>query len=189
MRALLIATTLAGIFFISGCGEAPYQNNYKRTSGYSTQQTPTYPKQTSNTPQQQLAIARNGNYFRKNILNNEERKLYWALVHKLKGKKLTIIPQVSLGEVIGSKIDSEFYAINSKRCDFCIVDQDTFLPLFAIEYYGDGRNYGLNSGSNNIRDAIKQTALEIAGVTYIIVRPQDLSDIDSFIDREILGRI
>lgn len=189
MKTLFRACALVSIFFISGCGETTYHGNYKRTTGYSSQQIPVHPRQHQPTHEQQLAVVRNGRYYRKSILNSEETKLYWALVHRIKGKSLVVLPQVSLGEVLGSESKDEFLAINSKRCDFCIVDQKTFRPLLAIEYYGAGRNYSSNSANNEVRDMIKQSALEIAGVTYLVVRPEDLKDIEAFIDREILKRV
>ncbi|OJU60785.1 MAG: hypothetical protein BGO08_11575 [Altererythrobacter sp. 66-12] len=77
--------------------------------------------------------------------------------------------QVSLGEVIASKDEKAYFAVNSKRVDLLIVDAEC-RPLFAIEYQGTGHHLGQTAVA---RDAVKMEALRKAGIGYETIRPGD----------------
>jgi hypothetical protein len=77
--------------------------------------------------------------------------------------------QVSLGEVIASKDEKAYFAINSKRVDLLIIDAEC-RPLFAIEYQGTGHHLGRTAIA---RDAVKMEALRKAGIGYETIRPGD----------------
>jgi hypothetical protein len=82
--------------------------------------------------------------------------------------------QVCLGEVLSSPDARAFSAINSKRVDVLLVDEDS-QPIAAIEYQGSGHY----QGSAAARDAVKKEALRRAGVRYIEIStdhtPKDLA--------------
>jgi Protein of unknown function (DUF2726) len=73
-----------------------------------------------------------------------------------------VMAQVSLGEVLRSPHTEAFAAINSKRVDLLIVDENHD-PIAAVEYQGVGHW----QGSGAARDAVKKEALRRAGVAYI----------------------
>jgi hypothetical protein len=82
-----------------------------------------------------------------------------------------IFPQVSLGQIIGTEgaheLEAEAYrAINSKRCDLLIADRSG-IPIAVLEYQGAGHDIGSTA---TLRDEIKRTALERAGVRFIEIK-------------------
>ncbi len=78
-----------------------------------------------------------------------------------------LFARVSLGEILGSDDDLAFACINSKRCDFLIIDGQGY-PALAIECQGTGHY----SPTSDEHDFVKQKALEKAGVVLIEV-PDD----------------
>ena len=72
--------------------------------------------------------------------------------------------QVSLGEILASNDSDAFYAINSKRVDLLIVDEEC-RPLHAVEFQGSGHYQGTAAA----RDAVKKEALRRAGIGYVEV--------------------
>ena len=76
--------------------------------------------------------------------------------------------QVSLGEILASEDSDAYWAINSKRVDILIVDEE-FRPLHAIEFQGEGHHQGTAAA----RDAVKREALRRAGIGYVEVMSGD----------------
>lgn len=106
----------------------------------------------------------------KPLLNRSESFVLKAL-EPLVGELLPgwrVMAQVSLGEVLDSKDAEAFNAINAKRVDFLLVD-DEFRPRLVVEYQGQGHH----QGSAAARDAVKKEALRRAGVGYGEVLPSD----------------
>lgn len=66
-----------------------------------------------------------------------------------------LFAQVSLGEIIGADDPLEYACVNSKRCDFVVIDPNGY-PALAIEYQGSG-HYTANADE---RDTVKRLALE-----------------------------
>lgn len=75
-----------------------------------------------------------------------------------------VMAQVSLGEILRCPDAAAFSAINSKRVDLLIVDEEHD-PIAAVEYQGTGHW----QGSAAARDAVKREALRKAGVAYVEV--------------------
>lgn len=69
--------------------------------------------------------------------------------------------QVSLGEFLASKDRAAYFAVNSKRVDFALMD-DKCCVRHVIEYQGTGHH----QGSVAARDAVKKEAVRKAGIGY-----------------------
>ncbi|MEE4351017.1 MAG: DUF2726 domain-containing protein [Pacificimonas sp.] len=84
-----------------------------------------------------------------------------------------VCPQVALGEAVQSPCKSAYLAVNAKRCDLIVVDEN-WRPVAALEYQGSG-HYQKDAAA---RDAVKREALRRAGIGWIEVlagdKPQDL---------------
>ena len=111
------------------------------------------------------AAAVSGRRFRqKRLLNKSEYKLLCQLEFWLRTRSdgHRLFAQVLLGEVLQIEDVNAFRAINAKRCDFLIIDRFGW-PVIVIEYQGSGhfQNHAVE------RDAIKRTALESAGITFM----------------------
>lgn len=116
-----------------------------------------------------IDIAHNSDFYRVNLLNHSEIRVFNELLKDLKSD-FFIYPQVSLGEIIKAKNKniSAFNIINSKRVDFLIVNQ-RFNPIIAIEYHGQGHY----RGNYKVRDEVKRITLEKAGIIYLAIRYDD----------------
>lgn len=116
-----------------------------------------------------IDIAHNSDFYRVNLLNHSEIRVFNELQKNLKSD-FFIYPQVSLGEIIKAKNKniSAFNIINSKRVDFLIVNQ-RFNPIIAIEYHGQGHY----RGNYKVRDEVKRITLEKAGIIYLAIRYDD----------------
>jgi len=113
----------------------------------------------------QLTIVQNGHYFKRRLLNGKEYQLFRLLEVWIKGHPTyRLFAQVSLGEILGSNDPLAFACVNSKRCDFVIIDASGY-PVVAIEYQGSG-HYSPNSDE---RDHVKRTALHSAAVGMVEV--------------------
>ncbi|MDU3075308.1 MAG: DUF2726 domain-containing protein [Mixta calida] len=73
-----------------------------------------------------------------------------------------VFAQVSLGEILGSDSKPAYWAINSKRADFVIIDR-TGQPVAVVEYQGTGHY----QGDASVRDAVKREACKSAGIAFI----------------------
>jgi hypothetical protein len=69
--------------------------------------------------------------------------------------------QVCLGEFLASEDKDAYLAVNSKRVDFALMDEDCRVR-HALEYQGNGHH----QGSAAARDAVKKEALRKAGIGY-----------------------
>ncbi len=114
----------------------------------------------------QLAIVKQSEFFKRRIMNGEEYRLYQHLEQWMNERQCPhrLFVQVSLGEILGSEDNASYACINSKRCDFVIVDASGY-PVLAIEYQGTGH---FTPGAFE-RDYVKQQALESAGVGHLEV--------------------
>lgn len=127
----------------------------------------------------QLEIVKRSTYFKRRIMNSEEYRLFQHLERWMNAKQRPhrLFAQVSLGEIIGSDDRSSYACINSKRCDFVIVDAMGY-PILAIEYQGTGH---FTPGAFE-RDYVKQKALKSAGVHLVEV-------FDGFRWRDVLTQL
>jgi hypothetical protein len=119
----------------------------------------------------QLRLVMQADFTRRTLLNPKERRLL-AWLDKILAEEAPscrAMGQVSLGEVISSKDEKAYFAVNSKRVDLLIVD-DRCQPLFALEYQGTGHYLGQTAIA---RDAVKMEALRKAGIGYETIKPGD----------------
>jgi len=119
----------------------------------------------------QLRLVMQADFTPRVLLNAKERRVLACLDRVLadEAPSWRAMGQVSLGEMIASKDEKAYFAVNSKRVDLLIVDAEC-RPLFAIEYQGTGHHLGQTAVA---RDAVKMEALRKAGIGYETIRPGD----------------
>lgn len=123
-----------------------------------------------------IKLANTADFTKKHLLNKEEQTVYWHLVNILKNHFI-VHAQVSLGEVLSAE-GSAHRAINSKRVDFLLTDKQ-FSPVAAIEYHGGGHY----QGNAELRDSVKRTTLQKAGIKYIPIQVTDEASIKQLLMR------
>ena len=122
-------------------------------------------------PVQQLNAVMAGAFRKQRLMNTSEYRVFRIVEADIAAahKGHRVFAQTSLGEVLDAPDDKNaYFAINSKRVDMLIVDQDAW-PVAAIEYQGSGHYQGTAAA----RDAIKKEALRKAGIRYIEVAAED----------------
>ena len=115
-------------------------------------------------PNTQIRYVLNADFEKRRIMNKGEYAVY-AAARDLLGSISPghhVFPQVSMGELLASRCDNAYRAINSKRLDLAIVDSSG-TPVAAVEYHGNGHF----QGTAMQRDRIKKCALERAGIPLI----------------------
>lgn len=134
----------------------------------------------------QLRVVMQADFQRRALLNTKERRLLACLDKVLADEApgWRAMGQVSLGEVLESRNEEAFFAINSKRVDLLIVDAQC-QPLLAIEYQGTG-HYLSHTAIG--RDAVKMEALRKAGIGYEAIKPGDTPAELRALVRKIAGR-
>lgn len=97
------------------------------------------------------------------LLNRPEAKVFLALDQAVisRNSGWQVMAQVSLGEFLSSKDKDAYLAINSKRVDFALMDENCCV-IHALEYQGNGHHQGTAAA----RDAVKKEALRKAGIGY-----------------------
>lgn len=128
----------------------------------------------------------------KRLMNGAEYRVFEQLEQLVAeaGGGRRIFSQVSLGEILRvsprsgdrSARASAFNRINAKRVDYLIVDRSG-IPVVAIEYQGRG-HYQADATA---RDNIKREAFRLAGVPFVEVAAQGVSDGQRVDLRQILG--
>lgn len=116
---------------------------------------------------EQLRQVMSSTFTARPLLNKPERRLLQvidqALLEHTPGWRA--MGQVSLGEILWSEDKEAFWAINAKRVDLLVVDNEC-RPLHAIEFQGTGHHL---SDETAARDAVKKEALRRAGIGYVEV--------------------
>ncbi len=132
----------------------------------------------------QLRAVKDASFHKLYLLNKSEFRVFKIIEAEIASAKkgYRVFAQVSLGEVIDSKNREAFFAINSKRVDFLIVDANS-LPVVAVEYQGSGHF----QGTAEARDAIKDSAVQKAGIGFIEIFESDNADDIRARVRENLG--
>lgn len=99
------------------------------------------------------------------LLNRPEAAVFKALDSAVIARNpgWQVMAQVSLGEFLGSEDKDAYFAVNSKRVDFALMD-DRCQVRHALEYQGTGHH--LAGGAAAARDAVKKEALRKAGIGY-----------------------
>jgi hypothetical protein len=99
------------------------------------------------------------------LLNKSETAVFNALDAAViaRNPEWQVMAQVLLGEFLASDDNDAFFAINSKRVDFALMDEKAHVR-HALEYQGSGHH--LPGGAAAARDAVKKEALRKAGIGY-----------------------
>jgi len=134
-------------------------------------------KDSTDTAADQLRAVMRASFRARPLLNKPERRLLSVLDKAVAEENpgWRVMGQVSLGEILSSENKDAFWAINAKRVDLLIVDEDC-APVQAIEFQGTGHHIGEEAAA---RDAIKKEALRRAGIGYVEIvsgdTPADVS--------------
>ena len=111
----------------------------------------------------QLATVMAADFSARSLLNQPEHTLFKALDAAViaRNPSWQVMAQVSLGEFLSSPEKDAYWAVNSKRVDFALMDPEARV-VHAIEYQGSGHHQGTAAA----RDAVKKEALRKAGIGY-----------------------
>jgi len=98
------------------------------------------------------------------LLNRAEANVFAALDKAVMARNQAwqVMAQVSLGEFLASPDTDAFFAINSKRVDFALMDERCCVR-HALEYQGNGHHLRPSVAA---RGAVKKEALRKAGIGY-----------------------
>ena len=111
----------------------------------------------------QLKTVMKAKFRRRALLNKKEAPVFHSLdkfvIERNPGWQ--VMAQVSVGEFLASDDKDAYFAINSKRVDFVLMDEKC-QARHALEYQGNGHH----QGSAAARDAVKKEALRKAGIGY-----------------------
>jgi hypothetical protein len=114
---------------------------------------------------EQLRCVMEADFAARALLNRPEAAVFKALDAAViaRNSKWQVMAQVSLGEFLSSQDADAYFAVNSKRVDFALMD-DQCQVRHALEYQGSGHH--MPGGAAAARDAIKKEALRKAGIGY-----------------------
>lgn len=98
------------------------------------------------------------------LLNTPEAKVFHTLNEAVSARnsRWKVMAQVCVGEFLASPDSDAFLAINSKRVDFALIDENCCVR-HALEYQGSGHHTGTSAAA---RDAVKKEALRKASIGY-----------------------
>ena len=113
---------------------------------------------------EQLKLVSRAKFNSRSLLNKSEAKVFDALDKAVIGRNSgwQVMAQVSLGEFLASPDKDAYFAVNSKRVDFALMDENCQV-VHALEYQGSGHHTGTSAAA---RDAVKKEALRKAGIGY-----------------------
>jgi hypothetical protein len=120
---------------------------------------------TSGRAADQLAYVMDAEFTARPLLNRPEANLFKALDAAVVARNpgWQVMAQVSLGEFLSSPDKEAYWAVNSKRVDFALMNPEACVT-HVIEYQGSGHH--LPGTSSAARDAVKKEALRKAGIGY-----------------------
>lgn len=134
----------------------------------------------------QLKAVMKAEFTARALLNRPEAKVFQALDAAVIARNpgWQVIAQVSLGEFLASPDKDAYFAINSKRVDFALMDE-TCCVRHALEYQGNGHH----QGSAAARDAVKKEALRKAGIGYheIVAGHTTPSELRALVEKLVPG--
>jgi hypothetical protein len=112
----------------------------------------------------QLKAVSRASFSSRPLLNKGEAKVFEALDKAVIARNpgWQVMAQVSLGEFLASPDKDAFLAVNSKRVDFALMDENCRV-VHALEYQGSGHHTGDCAAA---RDAVKKEALRKARIGY-----------------------
>ncbi|MCT2559845.1 DUF2726 domain-containing protein [Tsuneonella sp. YG55] len=139
------------------------QNDYARTAKFLLAGKSN--SKTSLDASDQLRIVMAASFKARALLNRPEANVFKTLDAAVIGRNPAwqVMAQVSLGEFLSSEDGEAYFAVNSKRVDFALMDERCRVR-HAIEYQGTGHH--LEGGAAAARDAVKKEALRKAGIGY-----------------------
>lgn len=113
---------------------------------------------------EQLKVVSRAKFSSRSLLNKSEAKVFDALDKAVieRNPGWQVMAQVSLGEFLASPDKDAYAAVNSKRVDFALMDENCRV-IHALEYQGSGHHTGSSAAA---RDAVKKEALRKAGIGY-----------------------
>lgn len=114
---------------------------------------------------EQLRCVMEADFSARALLNRPEAAVFKALDSAVIARNpgWQVMAQVSLGEFLASDDKDAYFAVNSKRVDFALMD-DKCQVRHALEYQGTGHHQTGNAAA--ARDAVKKEALRKAGIGY-----------------------
>ena len=109
----------------------------------------------------QLKLVSKASFTSRSLLNRSEAKVFEALDKAVIARNpgWQVMAQVSLGEFLASPDKDAYFAVNSKRVDFALMDENCRV-VHALEYQGTGHHTGPCAAA---RDAVKKEALRKGG--------------------------
>lgn len=112
----------------------------------------------------QLATVCAASFTSRALLNKSEAKVFETLDKAViaRNPKWQVMAQVSLGEFLASPDKDAYFAVNSKRVDFALMDKNCCVR-HVIEYQGSGHH---TSDCSDARDAVKKAACRKAGIGW-----------------------
>lgn len=131
----------------------------------------------------QLKVVSRAKFTSRSLLNKSEAKVFEALDKAViaRNPQWQVMAQVSLGEFLASPDKDAFFAVNSKRVDFALMDERCRV-VHALEYQGSGHHTGASAAA---RDAVKKEALRKAGIGYheIVAGHTTPSDLRALVEK------
>ena len=123
------------------------------------------PERASLDAAEQLRCVMGAEFRSRALLNRPEAAVFKALDAAVIARNpgWQVMAQVALGEFLASEDKAAYFAVNSKRVDFALMD-DQCRVRHALEYQGTGHHQP--GGAAAARDAVKKEALRKAGVGY-----------------------
>lgn len=138
---------------------------YRRTAKVSDRKvSESKPKSKADFAADQLKAVAAASFTARPLLNRLEAKVFETLDQAViaRNPRWQVMAQVSVGEFITSPDHEAFRAVNSKRVDFALMDENCCVR-HAIEYQGSGHHADSSAAA---RDAVKREALRKAGIGY-----------------------
>lgn len=136
---------------------------------------------------EQLKVVSRAEFTSRALLNKSEAKVFEALDKAViaRNPKWQVMAQVSLGEFLASPDKDAFLAVNSKRVDFALMDENARV-VHALEYQGSGHHAGDCAAA---RDAVKREALRKAGIGYheVVAGHTKPGDLRALVERLVVG--
>ena len=163
---LIILIGLVVFFFLASMG-----GKSKSTDQEQPEKRSSYQDYRKNRAEENLRIILANNYQKQKVCNRLERMAYLAALGIVleRQRKERVLAQVCLGEFLRNPDKRAHSAINSKRVDVLVCDDD-FMPLVAIEIDGSGHRL---SDLTDINDEGKEHALRSAGIALIRITAKE----------------
>ena len=163
---IFLGVFLLVVFLLKEWSRATPKKRKGRWKGRTAKASPDWARRSSSADfaANQLKTVSCANFTSRSLLNKPEAKVFKALDEAViaRNPRWQVMAQVSLGEFLASPNKDAFAAINSKRVDFALMDENARV-IHALEYQGTGHHTGTSAAA---RDAIKKEALRKAGIGY-----------------------